>query len=82
MVKGLDYYMGLGYRIEVIPDEEEGGFTLNCPELPGCTTCAETLEHGFEMLVDAKKCWIEACLEDGIPIPEPANINDLLSKAV
>ena len=76
MNKNLDYYMGLSYKIEVIPDKEEGGYTLHCPELSGCITCAETLEHGFEMIEDAKKCWFEACLEDGIPIPEPSTADD------
>ena len=76
MRKDLDYYMGLSYRIEVIKDKEEGGFALHCPELPGCITCAETISQGFEMIEDAKKCWFEACLEDGIPIPEPNQFNN------
>ena len=44
MDKNLDYYMSLPYRAEVLPDQEEGGYALRCPELPGCLTCAETLE--------------------------------------
>ena len=76
MKKDIDYYMGLSYRVEVVEDKEEGGFALHCPELPGCITCAETISQGFEMIEDAKRSWFEACLEDGIPIPEPNNIND------
>ncbi|MCL2153044.1 MAG: type II toxin-antitoxin system HicB family antitoxin [Oscillospiraceae bacterium] len=76
MEKGLDYYMGLSYKIEVVEDKEEGGFALCCPELPGCVTCAETISQGFDMIEDAKKCWFEACLEDRIPIPEPNHLND------
>ena len=76
MNKDLNYYMGLNYKIEVIKDKEEGGYLLHCPELKGCITCAETLEQGFEMIEDAKKCWFAACIEDGILIPEPGNIND------
>jgi len=30
----------------------------------------------LEMLEDAKKCWFTACLEDGVPIPEPARLED------
>ena len=71
MNKNLDYYMGLNYKIEVIEDKEEGGYALSCPELKGCVTCADTIEHGFEMIQDAKKCWLSACIEDGVPIPEP-----------
>lgn len=28
------------------------------------------------MLEDAKRCWFTACLEDGIPIPEPTRLED------
>jgi len=76
MNKDLNYYMGLNYRIEVVEDKEEGGYALSCPELKGCVTCADTLEHGFKMIEDAKKCWITACIEDGIPIPEPGRIGE------
>ncbi|MCL2697143.1 MAG: type II toxin-antitoxin system HicB family antitoxin [Oscillospiraceae bacterium] len=75
-MKDLDYYMSLNYKIEVIKAEEGEGYALHCPELRGCITCAETLEHGFEMIEDAKKCWFTACLEDGIPIPEPSSLED------
>ena len=76
MSKDLDYYMGLSYKIEVIEDKEEGGYALCCPELKGCVTCAETLEKGFEMLEDAKKSWFTACIDDGVPIPEPSHVED------
>ena len=76
MNKNLDYYMSLNYKIEVVEDKEEGGFVLSCPELKGCITCADTLEKGFSMIEDAKKSWFIACIEDGIPIPEPSKTNE------
>ena len=76
MIKDLNYYMGLPYRIEIVKKQEEGGYVLHCPELPGCITCGETVQEGLEMLEDAKKCWFAACLEDGVPIPEPARLED------
>ena len=75
-MKDFNYYMSLNYRIEVLKAEEGEGYVLHCPELRGCITCAETLEHGFEMIEDAKKCWFTACIEDGIPIPEPRHLDD------
>ena len=72
MEKNLDYYLSLPYRVEGIPDKKEGGYALRCPELPGCVTCAETMEAGLRMIEDAKREWLSACMEDGIPIPEPA----------
>jgi len=76
MIKDVDYYMNLNYRVEVIEDRIEGGYTLHCPGLPGCITCAETIERGFEMIEDAKKCWFEACIDDGFLIPEPNDTDD------
>ena len=80
MAKDLNYYMGLNYKIEFIECEEEEGYAIHCPELTGCITYAKTLEEGFEMIEDAKKCWFTACLEDGIPIPEPNHANDYNSQ--
>lgn len=68
--------MGLPYRVEVIKDTEEGGYAFHCPELSGCMTSANTVEDGFRMLEDAKRCWFTACIEEGISIPEPAHLED------
>ncbi len=71
MIKDVNYYMSLGYTIEIIPDLDEGGYVLRCPELIGCITQAETLEEGIYMIQDAKREWFSASIEDGDPIPEP-----------
>lgn len=76
MAKTLDYYMELPYRVEIVEDKEEGGFVLHYPELPGCMTCAATVEEGLKLLEDAKRSWLTACLEDGVLIPEPSRLED------
>ena len=38
----LNEYMKLPYRMEIVPDTEEGGYAVMFPELPGCVTCGET----------------------------------------
>ncbi len=70
MMKTIDYYMSQPYRLEIIPDKE-GGFTAWYPELPGCVTCAETLEGVTAGAQDAKREWLKAALEDGVQIYEP-----------
>lgn len=70
-MKTLEFYMNLPYRLEIIPDLEEGGFTARYPELPGCITCGETEISTLNNAIDAKRVWIEAALEDGFEIPEP-----------
>jgi predicted RNase H-like HicB family nuclease len=76
-MKTIDYYMGLPYRMEIIPDTEEGGFTAKFPDLPGCLTCAETIEDLIAGAEDAKKEWLAAALEDGVEIAEPSEKQDL-----
>ena len=75
-MKDLNYYLSLPYRVEIVPDEAEGGYALHCPELPGCMTCADTVEEGMALLRDAKESYFAACLEDGITIPEPSRLED------
>lgn len=76
-IKSIDYYMGLPYRMEIIPDDEEGGYTALYPDLPGCFTCSETMDGIVSNALDAKKAWLEAALEDGLEIPEPASSDDV-----
>ena len=75
-MKTIEYYMNLPYRMEIVPDVEEGGFVASYPELPGCITCADTTRDAMENAVDAKREWIMAELEEGNNIPEPSSINE------
>jgi predicted RNase H-like HicB family nuclease len=75
--KTLDYYLSLPYRLEIVPDTEEGGYGARYPELPGCITCSDTMEGIIANAEDAKKAWLEAALEEGIEIAEPENDTDL-----
>lgn len=75
-MKTLDDYMKLPYKIELIPDVDEGGFAVSCPELPGCLTCGETIAEAMINIEDAKREWIGAALEDGIAVPEPNALED------
>lgn len=69
--KDISYYMSLEYQMNIIPDYDEGGYTVYFPELTGCVTCGESIQEAIENALDAKKTWFEACIEDGITIPEP-----------
>ena len=68
----IDDYINKPYKMEIEPDTNEGGFVVSYPDLPGCITCGDTIEQAYENAKDAKRCWIEAALEDGVSIPEPA----------
>ena len=75
-MKTIEDYLKLPYKIELIPDIEEGGYAISCPELPGCVSCGDTLEDAMENIEDAKHSWIEAALEEGKNVPKPDNLDD------
>ena len=68
----LAEYMKLPYKLEIVADPTEGGYVASYPELPGCVTCADTIEELILHAKDAKKAWLEAAMEEGITIPQPA----------
>ena len=47
--------MKMPYRMEIVEDEEEGGFVVSYPDLPGCITCGETIESAVQNALDANK---------------------------
>lgn len=73
-MKTLNDYMKMSYRMEIVEDQDEGGFVVSYPDLPGCITCGETIESAAANAVDAKKAWLEAALEEGIEIAEPDSL--------
>lgn len=78
-MKDIDYYMKLPYKI-IIKPSVEGGYVAFIPELEGCITQAETLHELAEMIEDAKLCWLESALEDGVVIPEPTDDEEYSGK--
>jgi len=75
-MKTIDYYLNLPYRLEIIPDPDEGGYVARYPDLPGCITVGETLESVVNNARDAKKAWLEAALTDGIDVAEPSSTDE------
>ncbi len=57
------------YRILLTP-EDEGGFSVSVPALPGCFTQGETIEEAIEMAKEAISVYIESLEQDGEPIPD------------
>lgn len=76
MMKKLNEYLTMPYRMEIVEDKDEGGFVVSYPDLPGCITCGETVESAVANARDAKKAWLEAALEEGIDIPKPDSLNE------
>lgn len=58
----------------VLQPEDEGGFSVSVPDLPGCHTQGETVEEALAMAKDAIEGYLETMEELGRPLPPPARI--------
>lgn len=57
------------FTVVLEPDEEEGGYAVTVPTLPGCFTQGETVEEALAMAREAIELHLEGLIADGLPIP-------------
>jgi antitoxin HicB len=61
------------FKVLLEPDQD-GGYVVVCPSLPGCYSQGETVQEALANIREA----IELCLEDlqelGEKIPDPSNV--------
>ena len=55
---------GKKYSVILHPDTEDGGYWIECPSLPGCSSQGETIEEALEMIKDAIKGQLEVMAEE------------------
>lgn len=72
-MKTIDEYMKLPYRLEIVPDADEGGYIVSFPDLRGCLSMGETIEEAIANAEEAKREWLNAAMEEGYPVPDPAS---------
>jgi predicted RNase H-like HicB family nuclease len=58
--------------IELLPQEEGGGFLAKVPDLPGCMSDGASPEEAVANVQDAIKTWIEAANDLGHAVPAPS----------
>jgi predicted RNase H-like HicB family nuclease len=56
-------------QVVLIPDLEDGGYTVEVPSLPGCISEGDTVEEALENIKDAIQGYIESLEADGLPVP-------------
>ncbi len=67
----------LRYTIILMP-EEEGGYSVEVPALPGCYTQGETREEAIAMVKEAIELYLESCKAHDEPIPEESGVESLV----
>ena len=56
---------------------EEGGFTVDVVDLPGCVSEGDILIEAMENGTDAASGWILTALEDGDSVPQASRYSDV-----
>jgi predicted RNase H-like HicB family nuclease len=57
--------------------EGEGGYAVEVPDLPGCTSGGATLAEAIIMGTDAASGWVLTELEDGNPAPHASPVESV-----
>ena len=67
----------LKYTAILIP-EEEGGYSVEVPALPGCYTQGDTKEEAISMAKEAIELYLESCQAHNELIPQEFGIESLI----
>ena len=54
----------------ILEKGRESGYVAICPALPGCVSQGQTRMETLDNIQEAAEVYIEALLEDGLPIPD------------
>lgn len=54
--------------------EEDGGYSVLCPALPGCVSQGDSYEDALLNIKEAITGYVKSLLDDGLPIPQEAKL--------
>ena len=58
----------------IFEPQEEGGYTVTVPSLPGCISEGDTYEEALTNIKEAIALYLESLQADGLPIPEETHL--------
>jgi predicted RNase H-like HicB family nuclease len=67
--------------VYVIERADDGSYSAYVPDLPGCTTCGDTVDEVRESIKDAVASYIESLREHNEPVPPPTSLTDVVEAA-
>ncbi|MFO0795130.1 MAG: type II toxin-antitoxin system HicB family antitoxin [Candidatus Brocadiaceae bacterium] len=65
-------------KYTVIIEKGENNYGAYIPDLPGCVAVGETKKEVLRLIKEAIKLHLESMQNDGIEIPEPKTISELV----
>lgn len=57
------------YKV-IFEPQEEGGYTVTVPSLPGCISEGDTYDDALANIKEAIALYLESLRADGLPIPD------------
>jgi len=51
-------------NLVITEDSEVGGYTMECPQMPGCVTEADTLDELYRNWAEASSLWLAGARDD------------------
>jgi len=54
----------------ILEPEEDGGYSVHCPALPGCSSQGDTLEEAISNIQEAISLVLKVRQEEGLPPPK------------
>jgi predicted RNase H-like HicB family nuclease len=67
--------------VYVIEKADDGSYSAYVPDLPGCTTSADTVDEIRRSIKDAVDSYIDSLREHNEPIPTPSSVVDTVEAA-
>jgi predicted RNase H-like HicB family nuclease len=65
------------FPIAIEPGDAKHVIGVVVPDLPGCFSAGDTIEEAIDNAKEAIELWLEAAIDEGMPVPEPSAIETL-----
>ena len=62
-------------RYAMVIEKGDNNYSAYLPDLPGCVTTGATVEELKHNMQEAIELHLEGLREDGLPIPEPSEVD-------
>ena len=67
--------------VYVIEKAIDGSYSAYVPDLPGCTTCGDSIDEIKTNIKDAVNLYVDSLRENNEPVPQPTSVTDVVDAA-
>jgi predicted RNase H-like HicB family nuclease len=67
--------------VYIIEKAADGSFSAFVPDLPGCTTCGDSVDEVKENIKEAVELYVETLREKGESVPQPTTTTGIVEAA-